>query len=110
MVLVTGGVRGVGLGISRAFADAGARVVTCARRTPEETIGDAFIPCDIRDPEAVRALVAGIVERFGRLDVLVNNAGGAPFADTSTASPRFHEKVVGLNLLAPLAWPSRPTT
>ncbi|WP_328644014.1 SDR family oxidoreductase [Amycolatopsis sp. NBC_00348] len=102
VVLVTGGVRGVGLGISYAFEQAGARVVTCARRTPESSPGEVFFPCDIRDPDAVDALVAEIVARFGRLDVLVNNAGGAPFADTSTASPRFHEKVVGLNLLAPL--------
>lgn len=102
VVLVTGGVRGVGLGISHAFEQAGARVVTCARRTPESSPGEAFFPCDIRDPDAVDTLVAEIVARFGRLDVLVNNAGGAPFADTSTASPRFHEKVVGLNLLAPL--------
>jgi NAD(P)-dependent dehydrogenase (short-subunit alcohol dehydrogenase family) len=102
VVLVTGGVRGVGLGISQAFEEAGARVVTCARRTPESPPGEAFFPCDIRDPDAVDALVESISARFGRLDVLVNNAGGAPFADTSTASPRFHEKVVGLNLLAPL--------
>ncbi|WP_328614841.1 SDR family oxidoreductase [Amycolatopsis sp. NBC_00355] len=102
VVLVTGGVRGVGLGISQAFEEAGARVVTCARRTPESSPGEAFFPCDIRDPDAVAALVEAITARFGRLDVLVNNAGGAPFADTSTASPRFHEKVIGLNLLAPL--------
>lgn len=102
VVLVTGGVRGVGLGIAQAFEQAGARVVTCARRTPDAPPGEAFFPCDIRDPDAVGALIESIVARFGRLDVLVNNAGGAPFADTSTASPRFHEKVVGLNLLAPL--------
>jgi len=103
VVLVTGGVRGVGLGISRAFIEAGARVVTCARRTPEDPVGEAFFPCDIREPEQVKALIEQIVARFGRLDVLVNNAGGAPIADTVTASPRFHEKVVGLNLLAPLS-------
>jgi NAD(P)-dependent dehydrogenase (short-subunit alcohol dehydrogenase family) len=102
VVLVTGGVRGVGLGITRAFLSAGARVVTCARRTPEEPVGDAFLPCDIRDPDAVGKLVDEIVARFGSLDVLVNNAGGAPLADTATASPRFHEKVIGLNLVAPL--------
>jgi NAD(P)-dependent dehydrogenase (short-subunit alcohol dehydrogenase family) len=42
------------------------------------------------------------VSDLGRLDVLVNNAGGAPAADAATASPRFHDKIVGLNLLAPL--------
>ena len=103
VVLVTGGVRGVGLGITRAFRQAGARVVTCARRTPAEPVSDAFFPCDVRDPEAVGRLIDQVVAEFGRLDVLVNNAGGAPFADTATASPRFHDKVVALNLLAPLS-------
>jgi NAD(P)-dependent dehydrogenase (short-subunit alcohol dehydrogenase family) len=42
------------------------------------------------------------VERFGRLDTLVNNAGGAPHADAATASPRFSESIIRLNLIAPL--------
>jgi NAD(P)-dependent dehydrogenase (short-subunit alcohol dehydrogenase family) len=46
--------------------------------------------------------VAEVVRRFGRLDVAVNNAGGAPFAEAATASPRFSESVIRLNLLAPL--------
>jgi NAD(P)-dependent dehydrogenase (short-subunit alcohol dehydrogenase family) len=101
VVLVTGGVRGVGLGITRAFRRAGARVVTCARNAPSESDAD-FLPCDVRDPEAVDRLIEEVVARFGRLDVLVNNAGGAPYADSATASPRFHDKIVALNLLAPL--------
>jgi NAD(P)-dependent dehydrogenase (short-subunit alcohol dehydrogenase family) len=47
-------------------------------------------------------LVDGIVVRFGRIDILVNNAGGSPQAAAATASPRFSERVVALNLLAPL--------
>ena len=101
VVLVTGGVRGVGLGIARAFQRAGARVVTCARNEPSQAETD-FPPCDVRDPDAVGRLVDEIVARFGRLDVLVNNAGGAPYAEAATASPRFHDKVIALNLLAPL--------
>jgi len=42
------------------------------------------------------------MERFGRLDVLVNNAGGAPYAEAATASPRFSESIIRLNLIAPL--------
>jgi NAD(P)-dependent dehydrogenase (short-subunit alcohol dehydrogenase family) len=101
VVLVTGGVRGVGLGITRAFLSAGAVVVTCARR-PAEVPGASFVQCDVRDASQVSELVNGIVERYGRLDVLVNNAGGAPFALADKASPRFHQKIVELNLLAPL--------
>ncbi|MFD4669320.1 SDR family oxidoreductase [Lentzea sp. NPDC058450] len=101
VVLVTGGVRGVGLGITRAFLSAGAVVVTCARRAAEVE-GASFVPCDVRDAEQVSELVAGIVAQHGRLDVVVNNAGGAPFALADKASPRFHSKIVELNLLAPL--------
>ncbi|MGW5572867.1 SDR family oxidoreductase [Nocardia thailandica] len=107
IVLVTGGVRGVGAGISRTLLAAGATVVTCARRAPEEPVsaGDRtaeFLPCDIRDADAVAVLIDTVRDRHGRLDHLVNNAGGAPFALAETASPRFHAKIVELNLLAPL--------
>ncbi|MGA6166514.1 SDR family oxidoreductase [Amycolatopsis magusensis] len=102
VVLVTGGARGVGAGISAAFAEVGARVVVCGRSEPESLPGAEFLPCDVREPAQVEQLVDRITERHGRLDVVVNNAGGAPFAEAARASARFHEKVVALNLLAPL--------
>jgi NAD(P)-dependent dehydrogenase (short-subunit alcohol dehydrogenase family) len=102
VVLVTGGSQGIGLGISRAFLAAGATVVTCSRSAVEPLPGTTHRVCDVRDASAVADLVAGIVADHGRLDVLVNNAGGAPYAAAADASPRFHDKIVGLNLLAPL--------
>jgi NAD(P)-dependent dehydrogenase (short-subunit alcohol dehydrogenase family) len=107
VVVVTGGTRGIGLGITRVLLTAGATVLTCARGAPaclpsvgEETAG--FIACDVRDPDHVERLVAAVLERHGRLDVLVNNAGGSPQVLAAQASPRFHAKIVELNLLAPL--------
>jgi NAD(P)-dependent dehydrogenase (short-subunit alcohol dehydrogenase family) len=101
VVLVTGGTKGVGRGIATRFAEAGASVVVSARSegdgVPE---GWAFEAADVRDGEQAFAMVDRVVERFGRLDVVVNNAGGAPPADTSTAPPRFTERIVALNLLA----------
>lgn len=107
VVLVTGGVRGVGAGVSRVLLDAGATVVACARRPADVAIESAghvaeYLPCDIRDADAVQTMVDTIVERHGRLDYLVNNAGGAPFALAAQASKNFHAKIVELNLLAPL--------
>ncbi len=107
VVVVTGGVRGVGAGIARVFLALGAHVVTCARNEPDIPVREqgreaGFVRCDVRDPEQAGNLVSTVVKGCGRLDVLVNNAGGAPFAEAATASPRFHEKIVALNLLSPL--------
>jgi NAD(P)-dependent dehydrogenase (short-subunit alcohol dehydrogenase family) len=106
-VLVTGGAKGVGRGISASFLAAGDTVIVCGRAVPEQ-LPEArgrraeFIAADVRDAAARDALFAEIMQRHGRLDVLVNNAGGSPFVMTDKASPRFHESMVQLNLLAPL--------
>lgn len=107
VVIVTGGGRGVGLGISRRFLETGAQVVICGRSEPEsppQAVGRTaeFVAADVRDVEQIGAVVAFVKQRFGRLDVLVNNAGGAPESDAATASPRFSESIIRLNLIAPL--------
>ena len=113
-VLVTGGAKGIGRGIAEAYLAAGADVVVCGRSTPAEAdlpvgvdpSGDerraVFVAADLRDADQAVAVVSAAMERFGRLDVLVNNAGGSPSTDAATASPRFAASIVQLNLLAPL--------
>jgi NAD(P)-dependent dehydrogenase (short-subunit alcohol dehydrogenase family) len=102
VVLVTGGVRGVGAGISAVFAAQGATVVTCARR-PVDGSPYEFHSCDVRDDESVQALISAVVANHGRLDVVVNNAGGSPFALAADSSAKFNTKIVELNLLGPLS-------
>ena len=107
VVLVTGGGKGIGRGISECFLRAGAQVLICGRSAPDSLprageLEAVFAPCDVREFEQVEVCVAFAVERFGRLDVLVNNAGGSPHADAATASPRFSESIIKLNLIAPL--------
>ncbi|HUS23850.1 MAG TPA: SDR family oxidoreductase [Candidatus Binatia bacterium] len=107
VVLVTGGAKGIGRGISETFLARGATVIACGREAPSlrpQAGGREaeFVTCDVRDRAAVDALFAEVKERHGRLDVLVNNAGGAPLAQADKASPRFHQAIVELNLLAPL--------
>jgi NAD(P)-dependent dehydrogenase (short-subunit alcohol dehydrogenase family) len=101
VALVTGGTKGLGLGIAEAYRAAGAHVMICARNAPS-TPTDHFVSADLRDPDGASAVVAATVAEFGRLDVVVNNAGGAPPAPAADASPNFVAKVIGLNLLAPL--------
>jgi NAD(P)-dependent dehydrogenase (short-subunit alcohol dehydrogenase family) len=102
VALVTGGSRGIGRGITEVLVAAGATVVSCSRSGADPVPGSTHEQCDVRDPDSVAALIGGIIARHGRLDVLVNNAGGAPYAQAADASPRFHDKVLGLNLHAPL--------
>jgi NAD(P)-dependent dehydrogenase (short-subunit alcohol dehydrogenase family) len=109
VAIVTGGGRGVGRGITTRLLEAGAEVVICGRNEPEslpsaEGRAAVFIAADVREPEQIDRVIALATGRFGRLDLLVNNAGGAPPADAATASPRFSEAILRLNLIAPLVF------
>ena len=107
VVLVTGGGKGVGRGITLCYLAAGATVVICSRTVPDDmpAVGvniAEFTTCNVKDAGQIDACIQYVIERFGRLDVLVNNVGGTPFKDAATASPRFSENVIGLNLISPM--------
>src|SRR4051794_24280636 len=105
VALVTGGARGVGRGITERLVAAGAVVTVCGRNEPEPGSlpdGVDFVAGDVREVDDVDRIVAAAVERHGRLDLAVNNAGGSPNADAATASARFSERVLALNLTAAL--------
>ncbi len=108
VVVVTGGARGVGRGIAESFLAAGAEVVICGRTEPAAVDlpahGDHrafFVAADVRHADQAGAVVTATTERFGRIDVLVNNAGGSPSVPAADASPRFVAQVIALNLVAP---------
>ncbi|HEY7946569.1 MAG TPA: SDR family oxidoreductase [Acidimicrobiales bacterium] len=108
VVVVTGGARGVGRGISEGFLAAGADVVICGRSVPaERDLPErggrvaVFVQADVRDAEQAGEVVARATSRYGRLDLLVNNAGGSPAVAAAEASARFISQVIALNLVAP---------
>jgi 7-alpha-hydroxysteroid dehydrogenase len=102
VAIVTGSGKGIGQGIGLTFAEAGARVVFTARTESDVQANaekaKAFgapalaVPCDVRDDSQLQTLVAKTVEAFGRIDIVVNNAGGAvPNQVPRTNRKRFNE-------------------
>jgi NAD(P)-dependent dehydrogenase (short-subunit alcohol dehydrogenase family) len=102
VAVVTGGTKGIGAAIASRLLAEGAQVVVCGRNAVSSLpSGAIFVAADVREPSQAASVVAEASDRFGRLDIAINNAGGSPYADAATVSPRFVSKVVALNLLAP---------
>jgi len=103
VAIVTGGTRGLGRLIAVRLAAAGCSVAVCGRNAPDNLPeGVVFYQADIRDADQAKGFADDVAARFGRLDILVNNAGGSPSADAATASPRFIDAILKLNLVGPL--------
>lgn len=111
VAIVTGGGSGIGLATARELAHLGASVAICGRKPDkieaarkllaEDGVPEARVlglPCDIREPDQIAAFVGQVLDRFGRVDVLINNAGGQFPSPTETMSPRGWEAVIRNNL------------
>jgi 7-alpha-hydroxysteroid dehydrogenase len=120
VAIVTGAGRGIGAQTAKTYAEAGADLVLAARTKEQlDAIADEVrgfgrralvIPCDANDNEALEAVVAQTMAEFGRIDVVVNNAGGTmprPFMDTSAGylERAFHFNVTTAFVLSKAAAP-----
>jgi ketoreductase RED2 len=108
--IVTGGTSGIGEEIARRLASRGYGVLICSRSGPRagaslaEEIGGAHLQCDISDPPEAERLIAHALERFGRIDVLVNNAAATervPWSDLKSNTPEIWHRILATNVVAP---------
>lgn len=112
VVLITGGSRGLGLVMAREFAREGAKIIICARRRDELEAARAdlkgrgaevlAVPCDITDRAQVNELVAFARDRFGRIDVLVNNAGVIQVGPVEVMTIEDYEEAMKTHFWGPL--------
>jgi citronellol/citronellal dehydrogenase len=109
VVLITGGGTGIGLAAATEMGELGARIAICGRRLEPIQAAVAMLesrgieafgsPCDIREPDMIAAFVDGVLGRFERIDVLVNNAGGQFPTTAESLSPKGFHAVVRNNLV-----------
>lgn len=107
VAIVTGGSRGIGRAIAELLLESGCAVTVCGRNPPDElpragALTADFLSCNVRDAAAVKQLVNHVAEVHGRVDLLVNNAGGSPTVAAADAPPRYSAAIIELNLLGPL--------
>lgn len=110
VVVITGAARGIGYGVAECFAAKGDRLViadldlAAAERAAaglaesagaSEAIG---LACDVADRASVKTMIDAVIERMGRIDVLVNNAGICPFIDVMEMNPETWERTIDVNL------------
>ena len=98
--LVTGGAAGIGAAIAGELRARGAVVAVLDLHPDRDT---DHVRCDVTDRAQVEEAIRAVLGRHGRLDVVVNNAGGSPYVLTADASAKFNRKIIELNLLGPLS-------
>lgn len=111
VVIITGASMGIGAATARVFAEAGAKLVLAARSADKlEAVAQSLpaqaetkiVPTDMTDQTQVQALIDTAYTHFGRIDILINNAGQAAVGAVATINPALYRRIIELNLLGPL--------
>ncbi len=111
VAIITGASMGIGAATARVFAEAGAKLVLAARSEDKlaalaESLPDGaetlIVPTDMTDQAQVQALIDQAYERFGQIDIVINNAGQAAVGTVATINPDLYRQIIELNLFGPL--------
>jgi 3-oxoacyl-[acyl-carrier protein] reductase len=95
IVLVTGGRSGIGLALVNELNENGAIVISCGRRTAQD---DNYFRCDVSKSDEVKNLRERIIEKYGKVDILINNAGVIEISNIVDSSEHDFDKMIGANL------------
>jgi len=99
VALVTGASGGIGAAVAQQLAEQGVKLGLASRSGGDLGLADAVaMPCDVRDPAQLEALTEATVDRFGRLDILVANAGVGAYGPFLDLSPEFLDEMIDVNL------------
>ena len=98
VALVTGASRGIGAAVARSLAEHGVKLGLASRSGDDLGLDAVAQPCDVRDPDQLESIVAATVERFGRLDILVANAGVGAYGPFLDLSREFADEMIDVNL------------
>src|SRR6266508_708479 len=111
VAIITRASMGIGAATARVFAEAGAKLVLAARSEDKlaalaESLPDGaetlIVPTDMTDQAQVQALIETAYARFGRIDIVINNAGQAAVGTVATINPDLYRQIIELNLFGPL--------
>ena len=103
IVIVTGGTKGIGKGIALAYLRQKAKVIVLARTKPKYLFSSngnkvIFFQCNVRDPLQTEKVIKEIIKSYKKINILINNVGGAPLVKSLQASINFNNSIIDLNL------------